>query len=207
MFRSTRSLFTGAAVVLALAGQSLFGQSAGTLPIATEFERLHFRSIGPAQASGRVSDIAGYEANPSIFYVGSAHGGVWKTTNNGATFTPQFQQVGMMSVGDLAVSQKDADLVWLGTGESNNRQSTSWGDGLWKSTDGGANWKRHMGLGSRTTSIGSSSTRRTTTSCWSPRPVHSSDRAAIAASTRRPTAAPTGNRCSRATSGPAPTTW
>jgi hypothetical protein len=130
---------------LALAGQSLFGQSAGTQPIATEFERLHFRSIGPAQASGRVSDIAAYEANPSIFYVGSAHGGVWKTTNNGATFTPQFQQVGMMSVGDLAVSQKDADLVWLGTGESNNRQSTSWGDGLWKSTDGGANWK-HMGL-------------------------------------------------------------
>ncbi len=102
-------------------------------------------SIGPAQASGRVSDIAVYEANPATFWVGSAHGGVWKTTNNGATFTPQFQHNGSMSVGDLAVSQKNPDLVWLGTGEPNNRQSTGFGDGVYKSTDGGTTWKL-MGL-------------------------------------------------------------
>src|SRR4030095_1621352 len=94
---------------------------------------------------GRVSDIAVYEANPATFWVGSAHGGVWKTTNNGATFTPQFQHNGMMSVGDLAVSQKNPDVVWLGTGEPNNRQSSGWGDGVYKSTDGGATWKL-MGL-------------------------------------------------------------
>src|SRR6185295_12215062 len=100
---------------------------------------------GPATASGRIADIAAFEANPAIFYVGTAHGGVWKTTNNGATFTPQFQNEGLMSVGDLAVSQKNPNLVWLGTGESNNRQSTSWGSGVWKSTDGGTTWK-NMGL-------------------------------------------------------------
>jgi photosystem II stability/assembly factor-like uncharacterized protein len=144
MKRHLRNLSFGAAAVLALSGALLSGQS-GTTPVASQFDRLHFRSIGPAQASGRVSDVAVYEANPSIMYVGSAHGGVWKTTNNGATFTPQFQNHGLLSVGDLAVSQKDPNLVWLGTGESNNRQSTSWGSGVWKSTDGGATWK-NMGL-------------------------------------------------------------
>lgn len=105
--------------------------------IATEFEKLHFRSIGPATMSGRISDIAVFENNPAIWYVGAAHGGVWKTTSNGATFTPMFQDVGLISVGDIAVSQSNADLVWVGAGESNNRQSTSWGGGVFKSTDGG----------------------------------------------------------------------
>ncbi len=143
MLRRLRT-FAFLAVVLGLSvsGNQLFGQST---PVADEFAGLHFRSIGPAQASGRVSDIAVYEANPATFWVGSAHGGVWKTTNNGATFTPQFQHNGLMSVGDLAVSQKNPDLVWLGTGEPNNRQSSGWGDGVYKSTDGGATWKL-MGL-------------------------------------------------------------
>ena len=131
-------------MTFALGGAFLQGQT-GTAPVADQFKGLHFRSIGPAQASGRVSDIAVYEANPSIFYVGSAHGGVWKTTNNGATFTPQFQDVGLISVGDIAVSQKNPDLVWVGAGESNNRQSTGWGGGIWKSVDGGKTFK-NMGL-------------------------------------------------------------
>ncbi len=95
--------------------------------------------------SGRISDLAIYEANPAIWYVGSAHGGVWKTTSNGAIFTPLFQDQGLIAIGDVAVSQSNPDLVWVGTGESNNRQSTSWGGGIYKSTDGGKTFAM-MGL-------------------------------------------------------------
>src|SRR5262249_60859582 len=92
--------------------------------------------------SGRIADLAVYEANPSIYYVGTAHGGVWKTTNGGTTFEAQFQDQGLISIGDVTVSQSNPDLVWVGTGESNNRQSTSWGDGVYKSIDGGKTWTR-----------------------------------------------------------------
>lgn len=108
-----------------------------SIPVAQEFDKLHFRSIGPATMSGRIADVAVYENNPAIFYVGTAHGGVWKTTSNGNTFTPLFQDQGLMAIGDVEVSQANPDVVWVGTGESNNRQSTSWGSGLYKSTDGG----------------------------------------------------------------------
>ncbi|HEY2905817.1 MAG TPA: hypothetical protein VGJ29_07930 [Vicinamibacterales bacterium] len=134
----------GAQSLLALSQQG--GESraaAGNGP----FDALHFRPIGPASMSGRIADIAVYEPNTAIFYVGTAHGGVWKTTNNGTTFEAQFQQQGLMSIGDVAVSQNNPDLVWVGTGESNNRQSTSWGDGVYKSTDGG---KTYADMGLRT---------------------------------------------------------
>src|SRR4026209_2063487 len=72
-------------------------------------DSLHFRSIGPATMSGRVSDLAGYEKSPAVFYVGTAHGGIWKTTSNGATFEAQFQDMGLMSIGDLAISQSNPD--------------------------------------------------------------------------------------------------
>ena len=113
--------------------------------VAQEFDKLHFRSIGPATMSGRISDLAIYEANPAIWYVASAHGGVWKTTSNGAMFTPLFQDQGLIAIGDVTVSQINPDLVWVGTGESNNRQSTSWGSGIYKSTDGGKTFAM-MGL-------------------------------------------------------------
>ena len=152
MARQFRTLTLGLVAVLAIGGAIISGEAGlagqgqtGAVPAADPFKNLHFRSIGPAQASGRVADIAVYEANPSIFYVGSAHGGVWKTTNNGATFTPEFQNDGLISIGDIAVSQKNPDLVWVGTGESNNRQSTGWGGGIYKSTDGGKTFK-NMGL-------------------------------------------------------------
>lgn len=114
-------------------------------PVATEFNSLHFRSIGPATMSGRIADIAVYEANPATWYVGTAHGGVWKTTSNGADFTALLQDRGLLSIGAVAISQLNPDLVYVGTGESNNRQSTSWGDGVWKTTDGGKTWT-HIGL-------------------------------------------------------------
>src|SRR6185369_13741710 len=145
-------LFTLVAVLMAAFGaQSLVGRSEqpGQTPAAASgggpFDALHFRPIGPASMSGRLTDLAVYEANPAIFYVASAHGGVWKTTNNGTTFEPQFQDQGLISIGDVTVAQNNPDLVWVGTGESNNRQSTSWGDGVYKSTDGGKTYKS-MGL-------------------------------------------------------------
>ena len=142
--------FFGLACVLAVsfAGQSLVGRSgqapAGQ-PVRGPFDSLHFRSIGPAAMSGRISDVAVYEANPAIFYVGTAHGGMWKTINSGTTFEPQLQDEGLMSIGDVAISQSNPDLVWVGTGESANRQSVSWGHGVLKSTDGGKTYQ-HMGL-------------------------------------------------------------
>lgn len=139
----TLGFSAGLALLVAAGGAIISGQ--GGAAAADPFAKLHFRSIGPAQASGRVSDVAVYEANPAIFYVGSAHGGVWKTTNNGATFTPQFQNEGLIGIGDIAVSQKNPDVVWVGTGEANNRQSTGWGGGIYKSTDGGKTYK-NMGL-------------------------------------------------------------
>jgi len=111
--------------------------------IATEFDSLVFRSIGPATMSGRIADLAVYEANPAIYYVATAHGGVWKTESAGVTFEPLFQDMGLISTGDVTISQDDPDLVWVGAGEANNRQTTSWGGGVYKSTDGGRTfeWK------------------------------------------------------------------
>jgi len=136
------------AVSLALAGQALIGSAQPAQPAAAPghpLDSLYFRPIGPASMSGRVADLAVYEANPAVYYVGTAHGGVWKTTNNGTTFEAQLQDQGLMSIGDVTVSQTSPDLVWAGVGESSNRQSTSWGDGAYKSTDGGKTWT-NMGL-------------------------------------------------------------
>ena len=107
--------------------------------------RFVFRGIGPASMGGRIDDIAAVESNPYIFYVGFATGGVWKTTNNGTTFQPIFDTYSTASIGDIAVAQSNPDIVWVGTGEPNNRQSSSFGDGIYKSTDAGKTFTR-MGL-------------------------------------------------------------
>jgi photosystem II stability/assembly factor-like uncharacterized protein len=146
--RPYRLLGLASVLAVTFAGQSLVGrteQAPAGQAARAPFDSLRFRSIGPASMSGRVSDLAVYEANPSIYYVGTAHGGVWKTVNNGTTFEAQLQDQGLMSVGDVTISQSNPDLVWVGMGESNNRQSTSWGDGVYKSTDGGKTYT-HMGL-------------------------------------------------------------
>jgi len=107
----------------------------------------HFtwRSIGPANMGGRIDDIAVVESNPSTFYVGFATGGVWKTTNNGTTFTPIFDEQPATSIGDIAIAQSSPDIVYVGTGEPNNRQSSSFGAGVFKTTDAGKTWK-YVGL-------------------------------------------------------------
>src|SRR5688572_2383687 len=138
-----------AATALLTGPVGLMAQAPAATAVATEFDRLHFRSIGPATMSGRIADLAVYERNPAVYYAGTAHGGVWKTTSNGALWEPLFQDQGLISIGDVTISQRDPNLLWVGAGESNNRQSTSWGDGVYKSTDGGRTFT-HMGLrGSR----------------------------------------------------------
>lgn len=108
-------------------------------------DSLVWRCIGPANPGGRIDDFAVVESNPHIIYVGTASGGVWKTTNNGVTWEPIFDDQGTSTVGDVTVSPSNPDIIWVGTGEPNNRQSSSWGDGVYKSTDAGKTWK-NMGL-------------------------------------------------------------
>jgi photosystem II stability/assembly factor-like uncharacterized protein len=99
------------------------------------------RQIGPAEMSGRVTCIDAVNSNPRVFYVGSAGGGVWKTTNAGSTFKPLFDKYSQ-SIGWLAIDQKNPETVWVGTGECNMRNSVSVGTGLYKTTDGGRNWRK-----------------------------------------------------------------
>ena len=110
-----------------------------------QLQSLKFREIGPSNMGGRVDDFAVVESNPTIVYAGLASGGVWKTVNGGTTWTPLFDNQPLASIGDITIAPSDPDTVWVGTGEANNRQSSSWGNGVYKSTDGGRTWK-HMGL-------------------------------------------------------------
>ncbi len=94
---------------------------------------------------GRTDDFAVVESNTNIVYAGTASGGVWKSVNGGMTWKPVFDEQAVSTIGDVTVSQSEPDVVWVGTGEGNNRQSSSWGNGVYKSSDGGATWT-HMGL-------------------------------------------------------------
>jgi photosystem II stability/assembly factor-like uncharacterized protein len=104
-----------------------------------------WRSIGPADQGGRVDDIAVVERDTRIYYVGYATGGLWKTTNGGTTFEPIFDTYRTSHIGAVAVAQSNPDIVWVGTGEANNRNSSSYGDGVYKSTDAGKTFA-DMGL-------------------------------------------------------------
>jgi photosystem II stability/assembly factor-like uncharacterized protein len=111
----------------------------------TLFSGLELRAIGPALTSGRVADVAVDPRDPRTWYVAVASGGVWKTTNSGTTFTPVFENEASYSIGCVTIDPKDSLVVWVGTGENNSQRSVSWGDGVYKSTDGGKSWK-NMGL-------------------------------------------------------------
>src|SRR5260370_20487294 len=123
------------------------------------FASLPFRNIGPANPGGRVDDIAVVESDPRIMYVGTAAGGVFKTENGGVTFTPLTDKLPNSTVGDIAIAPSDPSIVYVGMGEANNRQSSSWGNGVYKSMDAGKTWV-HLGL-EDTHHIG-----RTRTSSW-----------------------------------------
>ncbi len=109
------------------------------------FGGLRFRSIGPAVTSGRVNAFAVDPTDRSKYYVAVASGGVWKTVNAGTTFTPVFDNEGSFSIGAIAIDPKNTATVWVGTGEYNSQRSVGYGDGVYRSDDGGRSW-RNMGL-------------------------------------------------------------
>jgi len=111
----------------------------------TLFRNLEWRNIGPAIMGGRTTDIEGVPGNPEVVYVGTASGGVWKTTNGGLTWKPIFDKQDFASIGDMALEPGNPDVIYVGTGESNVRNSVSFGRGVFKSTDGGETW-HHLGL-------------------------------------------------------------
>jgi len=106
---------------------------------------LKFRNIGPAFASGRVSDFAVNPTNHSEYFVAFASGHIWKTLNNGTTFKPIFDKQKVYSIGCLMLDPSNPNTIWAGTGENNHQRSVSYGDGIYKSMDGGKSWK-NMGL-------------------------------------------------------------
>ncbi|MCE2903332.1 MAG: glycosyl hydrolase, partial [Gemmatimonadetes bacterium] len=140
---------TGSSVVLlcpaAVVAQSTLADSALVQPLA-------FRNIGPASMSGRIVDLAVAEAPRVVrggrlgttMYVAVATGGIWKTTNAGLTWAPVSDAIGVGSIGAVAVAPSNGDVVWVGSGESNNMRSSSWGIGVFKSTDGGKTWSKPM---------------------------------------------------------------
>ena len=106
---------------------------------------LKFRSIGPALTSGRVVDIAVNPKNKAEYYVASGHGSLWKTSNNGTSFTPIFDGQGSYSMGTVKIDPGNTNIVWAGTGENDNQSNVIYGDGVYKSEDAGKSWK-NMGL-------------------------------------------------------------
>lgn len=124
--------------------------SAATAPAAPAvsgevLSGLRFRSLGPGFTSGRIGDLAVNPRNRAEYYVAVASGGVWKTTNAGTTFTPVFDGEGSYSIGCLALDPNNPNVVWVGTGENNSQRSVSWGDGVYRSRDGGKSWE-NLGL-------------------------------------------------------------
>jgi photosystem II stability/assembly factor-like uncharacterized protein len=138
-------LFAALATTLPAAGDLSAQDGMPSPPTLDAVSFLKWREIGPAVVGGRVADIAVDEANTRIIYVGTATGGVWKSTNHGTTWEPIFTDKSTSSIGDVTLAPSNPNIVWVGTGEPQNRQSSPWGDGVFKSMDGGRTW-RHMGL-------------------------------------------------------------
>jgi photosystem II stability/assembly factor-like uncharacterized protein len=112
---------------------------------AVKLKALKARSLGPAVMGGRVSDIGLDPADPSTWYVAVGLGGLWKTSNDGVTFQSLLDDQMVVSLGAVAVAPSDPKVVWAGSGEANDRNSSGWGDGVYRSTDGGSTWA-HAGL-------------------------------------------------------------
>lgn len=121
-------------------GESRAQDNNSDLLDAKLFDNLEWRSIGPCNMGGRTADVEGVPGNPNIVYVASASGGLWKTTNGGVTWAPIFERQGTISIGDIALAPNNPDVIWVGTGEANTRNSVSFGDGVYKSNDGGKTW-------------------------------------------------------------------
>ncbi|MFM8743297.1 MAG: WD40/YVTN/BNR-like repeat-containing protein, partial [Cytophagales bacterium] len=140
-------------IVLALFVSCAFAQKKDAKPTAPTPEKkdelslsgIKFRNIGPAVTSGRIADFAVNPNNIHEYYVATASGGVWKTVNAGTTYEPVFDSQGSYSIGCVTIDPNNTNVVWVGSGENNNQRSVAYGDGIYKSEDGGASWK-NMGL-------------------------------------------------------------
>ncbi len=133
-------------VALAVCGISASVLNPASAQVTTEqLKAFEWRAIGPAATGGRILDIDVDPRNPFVIYAAAASGGLWKTVNNGTTWTCVFEKEGTMSIGDIAVDPTNPDTIWVGSGEANNQRSSLYGDGIYKSTDGGRTWE-HKGL-------------------------------------------------------------
>ena len=126
--------------ILALASSLAAQTPADSVKLSSIVSGLTLRSIGPALTSGRIADIAVHPTDKSIWYVGTAAGGVWKTTNNGTSFSPIFDGEGSFSIGAVTIDRRNPNVIWVGTGENNVQRVVAYGDGVYKSIDGGKSW-------------------------------------------------------------------
>ncbi|MEZ5319344.1 MAG: hypothetical protein R2752_18230 [Vicinamibacterales bacterium] len=138
----SRSVFVWAAAVLMGSALLATGQQGADRLTADVFSGLELRSIGPALATGRVADFDVDPKNPSVYYVATAAGGVWKSENRGITFRSIFDNGGSFTTCCVKVDPRDSNIVWLGTGENSNPRASMIGDGVYKSTDAGETWNR-----------------------------------------------------------------
>ncbi len=148
MNHGTRTALRAASIVLvvmAFAGAFAAQQADAGPDAAALTSHLRWRSIGPANMVGRISDFEALDSDFTQVLLGSASGGVFKSVNAGTTWEPIFERYGSASIGDVAFFQKDPNIIWVGTGEECVRNSVAWGDGVYKSTDGGKTFTR-MGL-------------------------------------------------------------
>src|SRR5689334_3678161 len=131
-----------ATVASPVASPSVTASPSSTAPPLREalFKNLKARAIGPAVMGGRVSDIAIDPRNPFVFYVALGHGGILKSGDAGVSFDPIFDKQPDLSIGAVAIAPSDSDVIWVGTGEANDRNSSDWGDGVYRTTDGGEHW-------------------------------------------------------------------
>lgn len=143
--RSVLSFAIAASLTPAAIGAEKPKPAAAPAITSETFQGLALRDIGPAIMGGRIDDFAVVETDPSTFYTATASGGVFKTINGGVTFEPVFDDQEVSTVGDVAIAPSDPSVLYVGTGEPNNRQSSSWGNGVYKTTDAGKTWT-HAGL-------------------------------------------------------------
>ncbi|MEM8901735.1 MAG: glycosyl hydrolase, partial [Bacteroidota bacterium] len=122
-----------------------FSQTDPQAAISKAVKGLKFRAIGPALMGGRISDIAVSPTYPSTWYVSAGSGNLWKTTNSGISWTAVFDHEASYSIGEVAIDPNNPDVVWVGTGENVSGRHVGWGDGVYKSLNGGKSWK-NMGL-------------------------------------------------------------
>ena len=132
-------------ILIFIGVSDVFSQKKGKTIETSLFDNFQVRNIGPAKVSGRITKVIKDYSNTSTWYVSTASGNVWKTKNSGTTWIPIFENYGSYSIGTITMDPKNPNILWLGTGENNSQRSVGFGDGIYKSIDGGNSWV-NMGL-------------------------------------------------------------